>query len=146
MIELLLQAERALTSGMLDQAERLYGQAIEADPRSSIPIVGLARVALERKDDLAAYEFSRRALAVDPDNVAAQRLVTRMGEVLRLRGELPAEVASPRVPSLVAPAARAAAVPGGTAATGRSGQSDANAPGTTATGRAALLRRLTGRR
>jgi thioredoxin-like negative regulator of GroEL len=97
MIELLLQAERALTSGMLDQAEHLYWQAIEADPRNSIAVVGLARVALERKDDRTAYEFARKALAVDPDNVAAQRLATRMAEVLRVRGELAAP--EPKLPA-----------------------------------------------
>ena len=87
MIELLLQAERLLVHGMLDQAERLYRQAIETDPRNSIALVGLARVALERGDDRGAYTLASDALAVDPDNVAAQRLATRMEEVLRTRGE-----------------------------------------------------------
>jgi thioredoxin-like negative regulator of GroEL len=87
MIELMLQAERALTAGMVDQAERLYRQAIEHDPRNSIAIVGLARVALERDDDRGAYQLARQALAVDPENAAAQRLATRMAEVLQYRGE-----------------------------------------------------------
>src|SRR5687768_465226 len=87
MIELLLQAERLLVHGMLDQAERLYRQAIETDPRNSIAMVGLARVALERGDDRGAYTLAVDALAIDPDNAAAQRLATRMDEVLRTRGE-----------------------------------------------------------
>jgi Tfp pilus assembly protein PilF len=87
MIELLLQAERSLAVGLLDQAEHLYRQAIERDPQNSIAVVGLARVALERHDDRTAYELGRRALAIDEENAAAQRLVARLEEVMRYRGE-----------------------------------------------------------
>jgi tetratricopeptide (TPR) repeat protein len=93
-IELLLQAERALSVGLVDQADRLYRQAVDADPRNAIAVVGLARVALERSDDRAAYALGLRALEIDPDNQAAQRLVERMGEVLRYRGEQPPQVAA----------------------------------------------------
>ena len=88
-MELLLQAERLLTVGQIDAAERLYQQTIESDPRNSIAVVGLARVALERHDERTAYEFARRALEIDADNVAAQRLVIRLAEVMLYRGEQP---------------------------------------------------------
>jgi tetratricopeptide (TPR) repeat protein len=86
-IELLLEAERALSFGRVDRAEQLYRQVADADPRNSIAIVGLGRVALERADDLGAYLLARRALAIDPENDAARRLATRLEEVLATRGE-----------------------------------------------------------
>ncbi len=87
MIELLLEAERALSFGLVDRAEQLYQQVADADPRNSIAVVGLARVALERRDDLGAYLLARRALTIDPENDAARRLATRLEEVLATRGE-----------------------------------------------------------
>jgi tetratricopeptide repeat protein len=91
-IELMLQAERALAAGMIDQAERLYWQAVEADRRNSIAVVGLARVALERGDNRLAYTFAQGALSIDPENDAARRLVARLTEVMAYRGEaLPAQ-------------------------------------------------------
>ena len=102
MIELLLQAERALSVGLLDQAERLYRQAADLDPRNAIAVVGLARVALERDDEPLAHDLARRALAIDPENAAAQRMVERLEEVMRYRGEEPA----PAPPSPPAPPSR----------------------------------------
>ena len=87
MIEILLQAERQLTMGLVDQAERLYWQAIEADPRNAIAVVGLARVAIERADDRTAYAFAVQALGIDPENAAALRLEARLAEVLAARGQ-----------------------------------------------------------
>lgn len=97
MIELLLQAEGALSVGLLDRAETLYRQVASADPRNSIAVVGLARVALERSDEVGALTLARRALAIDPENNAAQRMVQRLEEVLRHRGVAvaPAAAAEP---------------------------------------------------
>jgi hypothetical protein len=86
-IELLLEAERAMSFGRVDRAEEIYRQVATADPRNSIAVVGLARVALERTDDLGAYLLARRALVIDPENDAARRLATRLEEVLATRGE-----------------------------------------------------------
>jgi tetratricopeptide (TPR) repeat protein len=100
-IELLLQAERALSVGLLDRAETLYRQVAAADPRNSIAVVGLARVAIERGDELEALELGRRALEIDPENSAAQRLVQRLEEVRAYRGEPPVSVAAPPAPEPV---------------------------------------------
>lgn len=87
MIELLLQAERTLSVGLLDEAEALYRRAALQDPRNAIAVVGLARVALERGDERGAYAEAVRALAIDPENAAAVRLETRLAEVFTTRGE-----------------------------------------------------------
>lgn len=120
MIELLLEAERALSFGRVDRAEQLYRQVADADPHNSIAVVGLARVALERGDDLAAYLEARRALAIDPENDAARRLVSRLEEVLATRGE---PVADPMPPaSSAAPATDAPGVASAALATDDSEQ------------------------
>lgn len=95
MIELMLEAERAMAIGLLDNAERLYGQVVAHDPKNAIAVTGLARVALERGDQPAAYTLARRALALDPDNPMASHLAMRMAEQIRNRGEaLPADEGS----------------------------------------------------
>jgi hypothetical protein len=100
-IELLLEAERALSMGRADRAEQLYEQVVTSDPRNSIAVVGLARVALERADDAGALVLARRALTIDPENDAARRLVQRLEEVLLARGEaLPVEAADGPEPSV----------------------------------------------
>jgi thioredoxin-like negative regulator of GroEL len=103
-IELLLEAERALSFGRVDRAEEIYQQVVGSDPKNSIAVVGLARVALERTDDLGAYLLARRALTIDPENDAARRLASRLEEVLATRGE---PVADPLPPVAAAPQAAA---------------------------------------
>lgn len=98
MIELLLEAERALSFGRVDRAEELYRKVVESDPHNSIAVVGLARVALERTDDLGAYALARQALGIDPENEAARRLAARLEEVLATRGE-PVADPLPRMPA-----------------------------------------------
>ena len=86
MIEVLLQAESALSLGLLDRAEILYREVAGADPRNAIAVVGLARVALERGNEVEALKVARRALTIDPENSAATRMVQRLEEVLAFRG------------------------------------------------------------
>ena len=85
MIEILLQAERALSVGLLDRAETLYRQVARADPQNSIAVVGLARVTLDRGDEVGALKFARKAAAIDPENPAAERMVARLEEILEYR-------------------------------------------------------------
>src|SRR5258706_7526857 len=90
MMEMLVEAERYLSHGLLDHAERLFRQVADADPRSSIAAVGLARVALERGEEASAYRLARRGLAIHPDKSAAHPPVLRLQEGgPRLRGALP---------------------------------------------------------
>ena len=123
MIELLLAAERALSVGLLDRAQALYRQVAEADPRNSIAVVGLARVALERGGETASLGLARRALKIDPDNAAAQRMVQRLEEVIRYRGDIvpatePAAATEPEAAAAEPEAAAAAAAESAAAADG----------------------------
>jgi tetratricopeptide (TPR) repeat protein len=86
MIEMLLQADRLLTVDMTDQADAIYRRVAEQDPRNAIAVVGMARCALARGDDEEAYRLALRALDIDPENDMAQRMTTRMAEVLAYRG------------------------------------------------------------
>ena len=80
MFELLLQADRSLSQGLLDQAERTYWQLIELDPTNSIAVAGLARIALLRGDERLARTFADRALGIDPDSIVARRVIQEIEE------------------------------------------------------------------
>jgi Tfp pilus assembly protein PilF len=117
MIERLLAAEKALEQGMLDTAGRLFDQVAQADPRNAIALVGLAKVAF-REDRIAdARELVEQALAIDPDEAAAQRLLREVyAEVRPAAAGTPAEAlptppatATPEEP--VAPEVLAAEIP-----------------------------------
>lgn len=78
MIERLLAAEAALERDDRDLAQRLFEQVAEADPRNAIAVVGLARVAARSGDSARAHELAERALALDPLEAAARRLVAEL--------------------------------------------------------------------
>ncbi|MEO7229748.1 MAG: tetratricopeptide repeat protein [Candidatus Limnocylindrales bacterium] len=99
MIELLLVAEHLLADGDLDRAEHLFAQVADADPRNAIAVVGLARIARARGDDDAAADLVRRALAIDPDEAAARRLLAELETVA-------APAAEPALPQAPATAGR----------------------------------------
>jgi Flp pilus assembly protein TadD len=115
MIELMLEAERAMGIGLIDNAERMYRQVVAIDPRNSIAVTGLARVALERGDQRAAYTFARQALALDPENPIASHLAMRMAEQMRNRGEAVPE--DPATSASGAPGPSSTAAPPATPAT-----------------------------
>ncbi len=85
MIEPLLQAERLLLMGLLDQAEAIYRRTVEVDPRNAIAVMGLARVAVERGDMEEAHTQAARALRIDPENAAAAAMEARTAELLGQR-------------------------------------------------------------
>ena len=98
MFEVLLQADNALASGALDQAEESYWQLMELDPTNAIAVTGLARVALERGDQPLARIFAKRALVMDPDSFAAKRII----ETLEGREVKPPASDEPDLPLLAA--------------------------------------------
>jgi len=86
-IELLLQAERYMDMGLVDQADAIYRGLVASDPQNALAVAGMARVEIERGNDREAHRLAVQALAIDPDNGVARRLEARLYEVLTTRGE-----------------------------------------------------------
>jgi tetratricopeptide (TPR) repeat protein len=80
-----IQADRLLTYGLLDQAEKLYEEVLAAEPSNVEVAFGLARVALERGDEQLAHERVRRALTINPRFDDAVRLEQRLSEIIAAR-------------------------------------------------------------
>jgi Tfp pilus assembly protein PilF len=111
MIERLLAAEGALSRDELDQAQRLFGQVAEADPRNAIAVVGLARVLHLRGDIDAARELLAHALDIDPEEAAARRLLAELAasapaqQAAQPDADAPPPFAIPVAPAAPAPQA-----------------------------------------
>lgn len=73
--------------GLLDEAERLFQEAAQNDPSDAVAVMGLARVAVERGDDLEAYRLASRASTLDEANDPAAAMTLRLHEILTARGE-----------------------------------------------------------
>jgi tetratricopeptide (TPR) repeat protein len=99
MIELLLAADRLLVAGDLDRAERIYQQVVEADPRNAIAVVGLAQVARARGLSANAADLLWRALEIDPEDQAAQRLAMTWAKGQTTSDEPAGELALVDVPA-----------------------------------------------
>ncbi len=108
MIERLLAAESALADGELQAATRLFAQVAEADPRNAIAVVGLARIAMRDGRPEEAQELLARALAIDPDEAAAQRLIREL--YVSTPARVPASAPAP-APEPVPPPTRVSALP-----------------------------------
>jgi tetratricopeptide (TPR) repeat protein len=78
-------ARRAAQANQLDEAARLYGQAIAASPDSAFLVRDLAEIeAKQGKTDEALARF-RRVVEMDPADAASR---IRIGEILDARGDL----------------------------------------------------------
>jgi hypothetical protein len=123
-IERLLEAGRAFDAGELERAEQIYRQVVEADPQSSIAVVGLARIALSRGAGDQAARLAQTALSIDPGNAAAWRLLA--GDLAPKREALPGEGTTNEPPGkgTTGEAASAEAWPAGVAAARASSSGD----------------------
>ena len=93
MSERLAQAVALHRAGRLDEAERLYREAVAADPRNGDALQFLGLIALARGDLAGAEAQIRAAIAVNP---AAAVYHFNLGPVRKALGDLPGAVTSYR--------------------------------------------------
>jgi len=99
-----IQADRLLTYGLLDHAEKLYEEVLAVEPDNVEAAFGLARVALERGDEQLAYERVKRAVKIKPNFDDAVRLEKRLSEIIAARNAN----ATHQAPQAVRPSEQAA--------------------------------------
>jgi tetratricopeptide (TPR) repeat protein len=66
------EAFRALSKGELDKAATALEEALKLDPKSPIPMLGLAEVARLRKRAKLAEDWLKKALSIAPDDAQVQ--------------------------------------------------------------------------
>ncbi len=81
----LIEAKSALTNGNVQQAISFYNQCIAKYPKCAAAHYELANIALAIKDTEAALQYSRKAVAITPQNVWYQ---LQLANVLEARGML----------------------------------------------------------
>jgi tetratricopeptide (TPR) repeat protein len=85
---LLPQAYAALQSGQLDQAQRLYGDVLGAEPKSIDALLGLAAVAVRQGNSEEATRRYLHLLELEPQNALAQSgLIALLGRANPLAAE-----------------------------------------------------------
>lgn len=76
---LAMQAERALETGELEKAERLYAEVARRRPERADAHLGLARTALQQGRPADALSALPNALRADPQLLAAYELLALLG-------------------------------------------------------------------
>ncbi|MEZ4452442.1 MAG: tetratricopeptide repeat protein [Nannocystaceae bacterium] len=71
------QAQKEAERGRVREAERLFHQALDADPRSAEAMIGLSDLAFERSAYASALKYARAASKIAPKS-GAYRL--RLGD------------------------------------------------------------------
>jgi tetratricopeptide (TPR) repeat protein len=75
----LASAYQALEKGQLSDAERLYRQALAADPRNVDAMLGLASIHAQQNRGDAATQLYMRVLEIEPRNTYAQAGLLNIG-------------------------------------------------------------------
>jgi tetratricopeptide (TPR) repeat protein len=84
----LVGAEVALRLDELDEAERLYAEALERDPQRIEALTGLGHVAFRRGDTRMAIEHFERALGARGDRAIPPDVADSLGRSYAMVGEL----------------------------------------------------------
>jgi tetratricopeptide (TPR) repeat protein len=69
--------DRSLERGELNEAERLYHEALQKDPQSAEALYSIGCVAARRGDYSASLDWARQALEVEPTHAGALNLASR---------------------------------------------------------------------